>query len=397
MIGVVVALLGALSFAGQAPATTRTIVIDAAGDDGGARAAVIGAALRARGLTLVDDDERRGFDGAVATTPGDLEAARTALLEARAAWRQLDGSAAAGHTRRAIDELFRLARLDDHLDLLGDALLFAATLRLDALDDDDTVDGGEVRRQLRLAARLAPTRVGLDPALHPPSRVEAWGAARRDNDDASDAVVVVRPRLAGARDAVTVIVDGVVVTPVGGLLHLARGPHLLTLRADDADDVNRVVDVDNDGLVIDDVLVRRRDLAARAALLARLRSGDATVVADVAAAVDTAGDATVIALDVAGRHRLAHRGVTTTVAADTDDPSAFAAAVVVACAAIDRERVVEPPAVVDDDPLPAILLSSSLAFGVVLIGGAAITIWQVYPSTPHAPPPRPVVVTCCVP
>ncbi len=371
----------------------RALIVEGASDTGHAdRIDVLGAALRARGLNVLDAEERRGFDDVVdVDTRGDRGVAEAHLLAARAAWRQLDVPLATAEARLTIEEILRLVRPDDDLELLSEALIFAAALGL-----NENADDGTARSFLRLAAWLEPERLALDPALHPPSRVQAWADARAANAATDTVLVVVRPRAPGV-EVVEVVVDGVVVVPENGLLRIARGPHLLTLRAGELDSRSRIIDVEADGLVIDDVVQRRADLADRQRLLATLRIGDR----DALAAIVVASNADlVVALDVPRAGRSGHLGllrggdIPTVIDADPADPAAFAAAVV---AALDRNVPTDPGVVVDpDEEAWRIWLKPALVVaGVIVISTASTVTWQLWPAEPPPPPHRPVVVTCC--
>ena len=228
------------------------------------------------------------------------------------------------------------------------------------------------------------------------TRVQAWADARAANAATDTVLVVVRPRAPGV-EVVEVVVDGVVVVPENGLLRIARGPHLLTLRAGELDSRSRIIDVEADGLVIDDVVQRRADLADRQRLLATLRTGDR----DALAAIVVASNADlVVALDVPRAGRSGHLGllrggdIPTVIDADPADPAAFAAAVV---AALDRNVPTDPGVVVDpDEEAWRIWLKPALVVaGVIVISTASTVTWQLWPAEPPPPPHRPVVVTCC--
>jgi hypothetical protein len=91
-------------------------------------------------------------DSVAVAVPGDRERARSHLMAARAAWRQLDFATA---TTAAVDEVLLLSRPEDHFDVLFDATILLATLRL----NDDASDP-QAQRLLQLAARLS--ALGLD-------------------------------------------------------------------------------------------------------------------------------------------------------------------------------------------------------------------------------------------
>jgi hypothetical protein len=348
-----------------------------------AQGAVLEAALRARGLQLMSDDERGGLDGVVGlAAPGDRQRVRALILSARAAYRQLDLEGASVELAAALNEAMRLERPEDQLETIIDALIFQAALRL------GDGDGPGALAALRLATRLEPGRTALDEALHPPSMVAAWSQARSENDDASRALVVVRPRLLGA-DGVTVIVDGVVVDVQEGLLELPTGPHLFTLRAEGCRSTSRVVDVVDGDVVIDDVVIADRVVAERAALVARINAGDAESLAQLQGATDAA---IVIALDVppGGVFAFAPGALVKKLPVGPSDD-----AVDIVNAAIDATRPPPPPPSLTtsapDDDLSVWAAIVPIGAGVVL-AGVGLTVWALFPGEAPPEPPRPIRV-----
>lgn len=351
------------------------------------RGARLEAALRARGLRLVDDAERTGLDGAVPPPPtGDRERLRTLLLSARSAWRQLDLDAAATHVDDAIAEAVRLDRPEDHVGVLVDALLFRAALALGR----DNAD--EARRDLVLASRLEPSREALDAALHPPSLLEAFAAARDVGRSAEARVVVVRPRVVGggAGGSAEVLIDGAPATPRDGLLELGAGPHLVTVRAPGCRSVSRLVDVDGTAVAVEDVLVADAAVAERQALIVALRAGDVRALGGLREALDVD---IVVDLDLTPTV-LVQRGAAAPVVVDVarDAPAGVVADAVL--------RAVAPPALVVEGPMvPGEVLLWGLGAGgvAVVVGAVAYGAWQLWPGEPPPPPPRPVPITCCGP
>ena len=392
---IAVATVGAVDVGEHGLVGERVVVVGSVATDDDVD--VVAAALRARGLVVLDGDERHGLDGNV-DVDGDREQLRAHLMASRSAWRQLDFPLAANEARLALDEALRLPRPDDHLDLIADALVFAAALRL-----NDNVDDVEGRRLLRLAARLEPAREALDPALHPPSRLQAWARARADNAAADSSFVVVKPRMVGSAVDVEVVVDGVRQQPQGGLLPLARGPHLITVRGPQASSSSHIVDVEGDGVVIDDVVQTTANVTARAAGLARVRGGEVAALAALLVAADAD---VIIALDVEGAHfGLRGGGAVVRIAADPTDPAAFASA---AIAALDTPVAAATPATppkpttpatppqLDDDGPPAWLVAVAVTVASGVVVGTGTVVWQLWPTAAPPPPPRPVTVSCCV-
>jgi hypothetical protein len=363
----------------------RAVVVGPVGGDDAVN--VVGAALRARGVVVLDGDERAGLDDDLPVdVSGDRERARSHLMAARAAWRQLDFATATSESSAAVDEVLLLPRPEDHLDVLFDATIFLAALRL-----NDDVNDPQAQRALQLAARLEPTRETLDPALHPPSRVAAFAAARAAVLAADDVVVVATPRLlggtTGAQNGIELVVDGDVQTANGGLLHLQRGPHLLTVRGPSGAARSRILDV-ADGSTIDDVVVDTANLQLRQRLVATLRTGDTSVMPALLAAC---GVEALITVDVTGGPHALRRGRAVVAVPAQVDPAMFANAVV---ATLDDvpDVVVKTPA-----GLPPLAVASVVG-GSIVVGAGLIgfTVWRLLPGKDPDPVVRPVVVGCCV-
>lgn len=352
--------------------------------DDRARGRRLEAALRARGLRLVDDAERSGLDGPFARPPaGDRERLRTLLLAARGAWRQLDLDAAAGLIDEAIAEAVRLERPEDHADLLVDALLFRAALAVGRGDGDDA------RPDLILASRLEPAREALNAALHPPSLLEAWASARDASRAAAPRVVVVRPRVVGDDGGAEVVVDGVVVVPRDGLLELGRGPHLVTVRAPGCGSVSLILEVGDGDVAVEDVLVADAAIADREARIAALRRGERAALTGLR---ETLGVDVIVALDLAPDVLVQH-ATTPPQALDVPRDAATGA---LADAIL---RAVAPAAVSGDDdddpPLAAVWWTVGAGGAAVVLGAAAVGVWLLWPGDVPPPPPRPLPITCC--
>lgn len=388
----IAALLAVLAVAGAVAAPAehalvgkRAVVVGPVGGDD--RVDVVGAALRARGVVVLDSDERAGLDDDVQVErAGDRERARSHLMAARAAWRQLDFATATAESTAAVDEVLLLPRPEDHLDVLFDATIFVAALRL-----NDDVNDPQAQRALQLAARLEPTRETLDPALHPPSRVAAFAAARAAVVAADDVVVVATPRLlggaAGAQN-IEIVVDGAVQTANGGLLHLQRGPHLLTVRGPSGAVRSRILDV-ADGSTIDDVVVDTANVQLRRRLVAQLRNGDTSVMPALLAAC---GAEALITVDVVGGAHALRRGRSVVAVPAQGDPATFANA---AIAALDDvpDIVVRTPAGIPPVAVVSVV-GGSILVGATLLGWTVYQTWEA--EADPTPVPRPVVVSCCV-
>lgn len=370
----------------EAPLVDERVVVLAGARERGAR---VEAALRARGLRLVDDAERVGLDGAVERAPvGDRERLRALLLSARGAWRQLDLDAAAQHVDDAVAEAVRLERPEEHVDVLVDALLFRGTLALGRGADDDA------RRDLTLASRLEPARESLDAALHPPSVLEAWAAARDAGQAAETRVVVVRPRVIGGPpgQAAEIVVDGAPVVPRDGLLDLGRGLHLVTVRAPGCRSLSRILDVDGADVAIEDVLITYAAIADRQARLDAIRRGDATALRTLREAL---GVDLLVSLDD-GPAVLVQRGdgAAITVDLDATAPPAVVADAVLRAAAPAAPSI-EDPGSGSGSGAEALVWAVGLGGAGVVVGAAAVGAWLLWPGEAVPPPPRPVPITCC--
>ena len=381
------ALLLAASVAMAAPTQNTALLVDervivvAAARERGAR---VEAALRARGLRLVDDAERTGLDGVVERAAvGDRERLRSLLLSARSAWRQLDLEGAATLVDEAISEALRLERPEDHAGVLVDALLFRSSLALGRGDKDDA------GRDLVLASRLEPGREGLDAALHPPSLTEAFAAARAAARAGEARFVVVRPRVVGAADGAQaeVFVDGAPATPRDGLLELSQGMHLVTLRAPGCRGVSRIIDVDGADVAVEDVLITKAAIADRQSRIDAVRAGDIEALRPLRLAL---GVDILVALD-AGSAVVAQRGERAAVVVEV---ATGASAAQIADAVLQAVTPVTSRA--DDAPGNDLWWWSVGVGGVAaVVGVAAVSAWVLWPGEAPPPPPRPVPVSCC--
>ena len=350
------------------------------------RASRVEASLRARGLVPLEPAEREGLGEGPPRRQGDRERVRTLLLSARGAWRRLELDTAAALVNDAIDEALALDRPEDQLAAIVDALLFRAGLNTRR----DTPDDG--RADLILASRLEPSREALDPALHPPSLLQAWTSARAAALGADLHLVVVRPRVVSeARVDAELLVDGKPVVTQGGVLELRAGPHLLTVRAPGCRSISRVVDVNGTGLAFEDVLVADALIAARQAALASLRAGDRTALTRLQTSLDveliaSIGDTSGVVVQRAGRDPQ-HLDV------DVHAPGPVLADAIAAATLSLDDR--------DDAGVDPVERTSTIwwalgATGVVaVVGAATLGAWLIWPGEPPPPPPRPATVSCC--
>lgn len=355
------------------------------------QAELVYSELQARGLVPVSAPRRAGIDGVVVDVEGgDPDRARSLLQSAQVLYRELEIAAAQSMGRKALTEALRLQRPEDHPELLVDVLLFLAAIRLsiNAIDDDGS-------RFLRLASRLAPTRLALDAGQYTPSAVIAWSAARSRNAEAEKAVVVVAPRVFGRdKDVVDVVVDGVLARPEGGLLALKQGPHLFTLRAAGCQSVSTIVDVRAaDTPPSYDILAPAGEQAERRVAADAVRAGG---VGALAALAQVMGADVVVSLSPAGRGQAWAGGDVVDVDADPADPAAFASAVLQALQPPPTQPPSAPASFVNtkDEPLWALGVGAAVVVVVVAAAGGLVTL-LLWPADAPPSPPRLVPVTCC--
>ena len=373
------------------------------------------AALLVRGFQLVPRAFRRGLGAGPAPTNADREQARAAILRARAALRALDIPLALAASDDAIGELVEVADVEDHLGLMVDALLLRGSLlAADGRDDDADLD-------LRLAARLEPGREALDEALHPPSLVARWAAARERNDadDGAPVTLVIRPRsvdvneaaaVEGAEDvsydsAVQVVVDGREVDVVDGIVTLGGGPHLVQMR-NKRGSARRRVNLNEAITTLEPLLEPADASTARYEASQRVREGEAGGLlelrrltgADLAVAV--AGEYVLVSANVL-------RGVATIARTPAAGPSAIAESVMdllLEADAAEAARLRSPTEDPSPRPPPSSFEEDTPPWGLIAGGGvafvvvAAITgtvLWLTWEGEVPPPPPKPIPIVCC--
>lgn len=379
--------------AGPAPAVAtpdglRILVVAPGADE--VRVEEIYSGLRAAGLSPVELDERAGIDreGTPPAPLGNREEARARLQEAKARFRDLDLEGTRSALDAAVDEVLRLERPEESIETLADALLLRASAALQSGVDE------EARTALVLLARLEPARIELHPGLHPPSLVDAYAAARIDEEARAPGDLVVRPRVAGFANA-ELLVDGRAVN-ASSALALRQGPHLVTVRAPGTTPFSRILEVGADPLVLEPFLAPADAPERRAALIARARGA-------------TVDDARAEALDEVAALSAA-RAVLYVDAKDAQlfgvgrpleglrVPPTSSGAVLgrAALATLQAPARRDQGLPVDDELDPAFLVGSSAA-GIVVVTGVVIgALAALLPAVVPAPPPRPVPVVCCV-
>lgn len=360
-----------------------------------ARVAELYAGLRAAGLSAVELDERAGVDRPVAAPAavGVRDEARARLALARARFHELELEKAGDAVDAALEELVRLERPEEALDLFEEALLVRVTIAQAA--------GGDLDHDLSLLAHLMPEREALNPAVHPPSLVEAYARARAAALGAPPATLELRPRVAGFAVA-QVLIDG---RPSQG--PVAKGPHLVIARADGTATFARLVELGDEPQVLEPFLAPRDAAEQRAAAVATARA--ALTELERGAALDTlaslcaargvvlvsASGAQLYVRDPAeGRPPLQPLAV-----AAGADGAALGTATLAALQAPAKERLGLPA---DEDALPPAMVWAAWVTGVPLVASlTGLGVWALwpaglYPNAPVTPPPRPVAFGCCV-
>lgn len=355
--------------------------------------------LRAAGLQPVDLDERGGIDREPSSSrarPGVRDEARARLQEAKARFRDLEIDGTRAALDAAIDEVLRLQRPEDALDTLVDALLLRASIALQAGVED------EARTALVLLSRLEPDRAELHPGLYAPSLVDAYAAARADEQARGEGALVVRPRVAGFR-APELVVDGRPAA-VGTALPLRLGPHLVTVRThadgagdDDALPFSQIVDVGQAPIALEPFLAPADAPDRRATLVATARDAvDATAraraFADLAPLCAARAvlyvDDTTASLWVPGKPVEALRLPPT-----WDGALVGRATLATLQAPVRKDPRIVPPV---EEPLDTTTIVLLASVGAVLVAGAiAVGLYTLTDAADIKPPPPPVDPICC--
>lgn len=350
--------------------------------------------LRAAGLSLVELDERAGVDRPVGAPalPGVRDEARAHIANARARYHELELEVAKGEIDVALDELVRLERPEDALELFEEALVVRATVL--------AASGGEVDHDLALLAHLVPARDALNPAVHAPSLVDAYARVRAAALAAPPGTLLVRPRVAGFAMA-QLLVDG---RPALG--EVVRGPHLVIVRADGAETFARIVEVGAEPVVLEPFLAPREASARRAVAVERARAAATELergaaLAELAALCAARG---VVLLSDAGallwvRDPPEGRAPLTPLAvAAGAEGGAVGTATLAALQAPAKQRLGLPD---DDGVAPALAWAVgaggvTTAVGLLAVGVWALWPYDVWPNEKQPLPPRPVAFGCCV-
>ncbi len=350
--------------------------------------------LRAAGLSLVELDERAGVDRPVSAPapPGARDEARAHLANARARYHELELEVAKSELDLALDELLRLERPEDALELFEEALVVRATVTAAA--------GGEPDHDLALLAHLVPTRDALNPAVHAPSMVEAYARARAAALAAPPGTLVVRPRVAAFAPP-QLLVDGA--APRGDVV---QGPHLVIVRADGVETFARLVEVGAEPVLLEPFLAPKHAGARRAAAVAHARAAAADLargaaLAELASLCAARG---VVLLSSAGallwvRDPPEGRAPLTALAVGAGaDGATVGTATLAALQAPAKQKLGLPD---DDGVAPAVAWAVgaggvTTALGLVALGMWALWPHDVWPNEAQPAPPRPVAYGCCV-
>ena len=377
----------------------RILVVAPAASD--SRVEELYSGLRAVGLSAVELDERAGVDraGAPAQELGDREQARAYLQQAKVCFRELDLLGMRSANEAVVSEVLRLQRPEESLETLADSLLLQASAALQAGGE------GEARAALVLLARLQPSLKQLNPGLYPPSLVQAYAAARIDEESRPSGTLLVHPRVAGFHVA-EILIDGVATVTSSTtqpssapLPALRQGPHLVTVRAAAAVPFSRIIEVGSEPFVLEPFLGPSQAAALRAALVQQVR---AALVDDVRAqALDEVASLSaaraVLYLD-AGRAQLLVLGrpLVTLRAAATADGAALGRAALAALQAPARTGESLLSLRSEDDVHPAVFWGGG-AVGIVVVAGVVTAALVLFlPAEVRPAPSRPLDFKCCV-
>jgi hypothetical protein len=362
-----------------------------------ARVDALYAGLRGVGLAPVGLEERAGVDRPVPPElpPATRDGVRIALQDARVHYRALDDlDVVRGDLTRAVDELVRLDRPEDALDVLDEILLLRADVAL--------VSGNveSAQHDLLLLARLAPERTELHPGLYAPRLVEAYARARKRNSEAAEATLVVQPRVAN-RVRAEVDVDGVRTPATDVELHLGAGPHLVTVRAIGVASVSSMIDLRaDDTTVIDPFVAPRGAPALRQALTHQVQH--APVEDERLGALDrlaplSAAGAVLVVVGPRAQLYVPGRGLLLLPVTSKAEATAIGRATL----ALLQQPVVDdttppPPDLTHTDSVDFGAVALLTTVGVTALAGLGVAIWALAPPSPGKAPARPVVVSCCV-
>lgn len=368
------------------------ILVAAPASTNAGRIEEIYAGLRAAGLLPVELEERAGVDRPAPPEPdvGKLDDARAALQGAMARFRELDLEAARAAVDATIDEILRLDRPEIATEVLTDALLLRARLAMQSGADDDA------REALVLVGRLEPAREALHPGLHPPSLVEAYAGARAAERQAPGSSLLFQPRVAGFGVA-ELLVDGRPARP--GLSVLPAGPHLVTLRAPGTPSRSSVIVLAPEAPIVVDPFLGPPGIAAarsvqRDAAAAARDDGTLQRALEEISSLCAAG-AVLFVGDTSATLFVRGRGLEPLAIPPTSSGAALGRATLSALQSSNRRNDDEGPAT-SSNINPLFVIGVGAASTVVLVAGIGAAVYALLPPQAPAPPPSPVVVSCCV-
>ncbi|MBI1947478.1 MAG: hypothetical protein HYS27_17440 [Deltaproteobacteria bacterium] len=390
----ILALLIAAAAPRPAPADGARLLVVPEPNTDAARVDELYDGLRAAGLSLVGLDERAGVDRPAGepSAPGVRDDARARIASARARFYELELETAKGEIDAALDELVRLERPEDALELFEEALLVRATIV--------SAGGGDVDRDLALLAHLVPAREALNPAVHAPSLVDAYARVRAAALAAKPGTLRVRPRVANLSPP-QVLVDG---RPPAA--DLVQGPHLVLARAQGTEPFARLVDLGEEPLMLEPFLAPRGAGALRAAAVQRARDAKTELertgaLAELAALCAARGVVLVSASGAElwvrdppeGRPQLSPLAVSAGA-----DGAAVGTATLAALQAPAKERLGLPS---EDGPPPAVVWAASAGGVTTGVSLLALGLWALWPADlppneAQPTPTRPVAFGCCV-
>ncbi len=349
-----------------APAGVLVVAAEAVTD---AQMAAVYAGLAAARVPVVGTAERRGVHReVVAAGQASLDSLKAANLEARAKWRVLDLEGALLSLARAERAFFDLSTPKDGLSAYAETLLLRAEIALTKQNASEAV------QELRLLARIDPSRQELHPGLYAPALVDAYKAARSANAEAAQGFLTLTPRTERGA-AVSASLNA---APIAGVaagvttsLRPHSGQHLLIVRAPGRKAfVSRLQIQAPTPVVLSPFLASPFAERERSELVALVRANDASALVPLA---QRTGASAVLLIDVANEETAlwsSSRPPSERVAlsASKSDPVTLGVQV---RAALDRfdAVAVEPEA---EDNFGFVLLAAGAATATVALTGMAI-------------------------
>lgn len=383
---------------GPSAAAGVLVVADASLPD--EQLAALYAGLAAARVPVVGPAERRGVHKeVVAAGQQSLDAVKAANLEARAKWRVLDLDGATAALNKAEGAFFDLAQPKEGISAYAETLLLRAEIALTKQNASEAVT------ELRLLARIDPSRKELHPGLYAPALVDAFAAARSANAEAGPGFLTLTPRTErGAAVSASLDAEPIVGVSAGVTTSLRpkSGPHLLIVRAPGRKAYAARIDLRaQTPLVLSPFLASPFAERERSDLAKLVRAGDDNALLPLAQRtgasaillvdVDKRGPATLWALTLLPSDRLPLEGT-------KDDPVALGAAVRRALETVDATGEEEA-----SDNFGLVLGGAAVLTGAVALTGMAVglsiyTYRRGFPGQPLEPIDAivsPKSATCC--